>query len=141
MTFNCSSRGTCGSCSNLRERKLLALALSLSMTLEELENTSPNGLHDAEVQSLSVNYKEGSLTFDLRVWVGRIWDSPERREEYKNGRLEISGLLFLIMEPPDPKYPFARPAVTIDGCDVRENLSGELLKSLPADSFFRSLWV
>ena len=111
------------------------------MTLEELENTLPNGLHDAEVQSLSVDYKQGRLTFDIRVWVGRMGESLEPREAYKNGRLEISGLLFLVMEPPDPKYPFTGPAVTIDGCEMRKNLSGELLKSLPHGSFFRSLWV
>ena len=69
-------------------------------------------------------------------------DVPERREPYKRGQILISGLLFAVMEPPDPRYPFWTSArLTIDGCDMSENLSTELTNSLPADAFFRSLWV
>jgi hypothetical protein len=49
-------------------------------------------------------------------------ESPERREAYKNARIEISGLLFLVMEPPDPKYPFRTDRLRIDGCDMSKNL-------------------
>jgi hypothetical protein len=111
------------------------------MTLEELENTLPNGLHDAEIQRMAVDYEKRNVTLELAVWVGNMDDPPERREAYKSGRIEISGLLFLVMEPPDPKYPFKTSDLTIDGCDMSKNLDGELLRSLPADSFFRSLWV
>jgi hypothetical protein len=111
------------------------------MTLEELEGTLPNGLHDAEVQRIAVDYEERRVTLDVAVWVGDMGDPPERREAYKGGRIEISGLLFLVMEQPDPTYPFKAAGLTIDGCDARENLQSDLLKSLPSDSFFRSLWV
>jgi hypothetical protein len=111
------------------------------MTLEGLENTLPNGLHDAEVQRIVLNYERRTATLDVAVWVGDMDDPPERREAYKNGRVEISGLLFLVMEPPDPKYPFNRSCLTVDGCDARENLGSEFLRTLPADSFVRSLWV
>jgi hypothetical protein len=110
------------------------------MTLEELESSLPNGLHDAKVRRISIDYEHREMTLELAVWVGRIED-PERREAYKSGRIEISGLLFIVMEPPDPKYPFTRPGVTIDGCDMSKNISSKLLDSLPGDSFFRSLWV
>jgi hypothetical protein len=74
--------------------------------------------------------------------VGSMNDSPERREAYKSGQIEISGLIFLVMEPPDAKYPFRDSVeLTIDGCDMSKNLDGELLKSLPSGAFFRSLWV
>ncbi len=111
------------------------------MTLEELENTLPNGLHDAEVRRVAVDYENGKVTLELAVWVGNMDDPPERREAYKNRRIEISGLLFLVMEPPDPKHPFKASDLTIDGCDMSKNLDSALLRSLPADSFFRSLWV
>jgi hypothetical protein len=111
------------------------------MTLEELENTLPNGLHDAEVKRITVDYAQRRVTFELAVWVGSIDESPERREAYKNGLVEVSGLLFLVMEPPDPKYPFTRSGITIDGCNMSKNINDELLKSLPPGSFFRSLWV
>jgi hypothetical protein len=70
-------------------------------------------------------------------------ESSEQRERYRRARIEITGLIFLVIEPPDPKYPFLdEPArLTVDGCDKRENLDTALLKSLPEKSFFRSLWV
>jgi len=111
------------------------------MTLEELENTLPNGLHDSEVKRISVDYGRRNLVLDLSVWVGDMGDAPERREAYRKARVEISGLLFLVMEPPDPNYPFATGDLRIDGCDLRKNLDSKLLDSLPTDAFFRSLWV
>jgi hypothetical protein len=112
------------------------------VTLEELENTLPNGLHDAEVRSLAVDYEQRKMTLDVAVWVGLMDDPPERREAYKKGRIEISGLIFFVMEPPDPTYPFRKSSkLTIDGCNRSENLDRELVASVPGDAFFRSLWV
>jgi hypothetical protein len=112
------------------------------MTLEELENTLPNGLHDAEVRSLTVDYSQRLLVLEMEVWVGSMDDPPDRREAYKTGRLEISGLVFLVMEPPDPRYPYRiRSKLTIDATEVRKGLDPELLATLPPDFFFRTLWV
>ena len=112
------------------------------MTLEELEDTLPNGLHDAEVLRFTVDYAQRTLTFDLSVWVGTLDDPKERREAYKRGRLELSGLVFLVLEPPDPRYPYRiSPKLTIDAVDASKSLDTELLKSLPAGAFCRSFWV
>jgi len=112
------------------------------MTLEELENTLPNGLHDAEVQSLSVDYAHRSLALELMVWVGSMDDPPEGREAYKTGRLEISGLVFLIMEPPDAKYPYrVESRLTVDIVDPGTGLDAELLASLPEGAFCHSFFV
>ena len=111
------------------------------MTLEELENTLPNGLHDAEVQRIAVDYQRRKVTLDIAVWVGDVSDSRQGREAYKSGQIEISGLLFVVMEPPDPNYPFKSSGLRIDGCNMSKNLGSDLLTSLPTDAFFRSLWV
>jgi hypothetical protein len=111
------------------------------MTLEDLENALPNGLHDAEVKRIAVDYESRKATLEVAVWIGDMNDPPEQREAYKDGRIDISGLLFLVMEPPDPKCPYKDSDLTVDGCDLSKSLSGELLKSLPPDSFVRSLWV
>lgn len=111
------------------------------MTLEELENTLPNGLHDAEVKRVTIDYTQRSLVLETDVWVGEMADPPARREAYRRGRIEFSGLLFLVMEPPDPSYPFKNGDLRIGGCDLRKNLDRTLLESLPNDAFFRSLWV
>jgi hypothetical protein len=112
------------------------------VTLEELEDTLPNGVHDAEIRKVSIDYSERKVTFDLCVWVGDMDDPPERREAYREAQLVLLGLLFLVIEPPDPKYPFADSTkLVIDGCDMREHLPSELLASLPSDAFVRSIWV
>jgi hypothetical protein len=77
------------------------------MTLEELENTVPNGLHDSRVSRIAVDYEQRKLTLDLDVWLGAVEaDAPECREAYQCGRVLISGLLFAVMEPPGPRDPF-----------------------------------
>lgn len=111
------------------------------MTLEDLEKTLPRGLHDAEVKRVAVDYELRAMAVDLAVWVGDMNDPPERGEAYRDARINITGLCFLVMEPPDPKYPFRGSGLRIDGCDMRKNLTRELLSALPTDSFFRSLWV
>jgi hypothetical protein len=113
------------------------------VTLEELEKTLPNGLHDAIVSRIAIDYEKRKLTMDVDVWVGDMDSNVhELREAYRPGHVLVDGLLFAVIEPPDAKYPFSNSVgLTIDGCDMRKNLSAELLSSLPADAFFRSLWV
>ena len=112
------------------------------MRFEEIEGSLPNGLHDAEIQRLVVDYAQRTLNADLAVWMGNMDDPPDRRETYRIARIEIEGLHFLIMEPPDPKYPFDKSAeLTIDGCDQRQSLNSTLVKSVPSNSFFRSFFV
>jgi hypothetical protein len=112
------------------------------MTLEEVESALPNGLHDAEIRRIDVNYGQGALALDLEVWVGSMDDPPERREAYKSGRLEMSGLIFLVFEPPDAKYPYrVESKLTIDSSDPRKSLDPELLASVPGDGFCHSFFV
>jgi hypothetical protein len=79
------------------------------MTLEELESSLPNGLHDAEVRRISIDYEHRKVTLELAVWVGKMEDPPDRREAYRDGRIEISGLLFMVIEPPDPSIHSPSP--------------------------------
>jgi hypothetical protein len=45
------------------------------MTLEDIEESLPNGLHDAEVTSVSIDYAQHRVTFDVCIWVGNM-DEP-----------------------------------------------------------------
>lgn len=78
------------------------------MTFEELVDTLPNGLHDAQVSSISIDYLKREANFTLDVWIG---DSSSRiegvREAYRSGKLRLSGLLYCAIEPPDANYPYA----------------------------------
>ena len=103
----------------------------------------PDGLHDSRVSRIEVDYEQRRLNLNVAVWLGSMdSDTPERRKAYKRGQILISGLLLAVTEPPDPRYPFRASAqLTIDGCNMSKNVSTELTRSLPADAFFRSLWV
>jgi hypothetical protein len=112
------------------------------VTLEELENSLPNGLHDAEMQRVCIDYRQRTITIDMSVFVGDV-DAPiEKREAYREGTLVISGLQFAVIEPPDARYPFASPAASrVDSCDMTKNLDPSLVKALPEGSFVGSLFV
>jgi len=78
------------------------------MTLEELADTLPNGFHDAQARSVSIDYvkREARLVIDL--WVGDSSSgSTELREAYRKGELKLSGLFYWVIEPPDANYPYA----------------------------------
>jgi hypothetical protein len=112
------------------------------MKLRELEDRLPNGLRDAEVRGIHVDYERHRLTLDVDVWVGTMDAPPEEREAYKSGQLDISGLIFLVMEPPDAKYPYRISSeITIDSVDEEKSVPGELLRSVPAGAFCHSFFV
>lgn len=74
------------------------------MTLEELEDTLPNGLHDAEISSLLIDYSRKEVRMELRV----CFSDMERREAYRDATMTLEGMQFVAIEPPDPRYPFAK---------------------------------
>ena len=112
------------------------------MTLLEIEQSLPNGLHDSEVHKITIDYERRKVTVDLAIWVGDMNDPPERREAYKEGQLELSGFLFIAMEAPDFSYPFrSNPKLIIDACDTKKLINEKLLNSLLPDAFVRSFFV
>jgi hypothetical protein len=52
-------------------------------SLGEIAATLPNGFHDAEVRSCSLDFQERTASFELNVWVGNMEASPEERELYR----------------------------------------------------------
>ncbi len=112
------------------------------MTIEEIESTLPNGFHDAEVRLIMIDYVQRKATLELFVFVGSFDAPPARREAYKEGSLEISGLLFAVIEPPDPSYPFTKAAsMRVAACDMKQSLNSGLLSVLPKGSFVQSFFV
>jgi hypothetical protein len=75
------------------------------MTFREIENTLPNGFHDAKIESLSVDYKTGALSISMRMLIGT--PGMPGQEDYGPAELRVNRLLFCSVEPPDPTYPYA----------------------------------
>lgn len=112
------------------------------MTLAEIEDSSPNGFHDAEIRQLSVDFIKQTANFRILVWVG------ERREAYRTGDLTLSGLQLFTLESPTTAVLLDGSPITIDaGVEsisddfCRQNLGAELLSKLPPGAFVRSYFV
>jgi len=75
------------------------------MTLDELDNTLPNGFHDAEIYSYEVDFAGTTAKFHLNLLVGWPDDPPEEREEYQEATVVVSGLCFLSIDPPFSDVP------------------------------------
>lgn len=73
------------------------------MTFEELAATLPNGLHDAEVSRLQIDYSTRTVVLELSIWLG----DDEDLEKYRSAQITLRGLQFCVMEGPDPRYPYA----------------------------------
>lgn len=67
------------------------------MTLEELQRSLPNGLHDSILRRLVVDYRAGSALLDVEI------DMQENRSaapRYQRAWIALSGLVFIAIEPP-----------------------------------------
>ncbi|MGA2060763.1 MAG: hypothetical protein ABSG67_09810 [Thermoguttaceae bacterium] len=113
------------------------------MTLDEIDSGLPNGFHDAEASQLAVDFLRKTMTLDLDLWIGSM-STPLNagRETYRSAILELRGLAYFAVEPPDPKYPYAKPgAITVDLCDVEDGSSLSAIQSgMFTSRFFVSEW-
>jgi|WetSurMetagenome_2_1015567.scaffolds.fasta_scaffold782269_2 hypothetical protein len=72
------------------------------MTLEEVDDSLPNGLHDARIQSVSMDYERGTLALAVSVWIGTLDAQPPNRDRCRGGVLEFEGVAVFALEPPRP---------------------------------------
>ena len=74
------------------------------MTFREIEQTLPNGFHDAKIVRISLDYPAGTLVMNMRVLIGTPGEPDQ--DEYGPAEVSVTGLYLCSIEPPDPKYPF-----------------------------------
>jgi hypothetical protein len=117
------------------------------MTLVELEETLPNGFHDAELISLSVDYRTRVAKLELDIWTGDLHSKDTVvREAYRLAELVISGVAFFFLDPPDFRYGYAKDTTTIHGfewagkTEVPQKIE-DLVKSLPAGTFYNNAFI
>ena len=113
MTSSCSFRGTCGFWSSLRKAVIRSLPLvscseaQLTVSLVELENSLPNGFHDSALTSFEVDYGRRILRARLSLKMGVPDDSRETRNDGRDAIVEITGLIFLVVDPADNPRDFS----------------------------------
>jgi hypothetical protein len=111
------------------------------MTFEELDDALPNGFHDAKVQKVAVDYVQRSVIMTMQLSVGT--PDSANPDEYRGATLDVSGLCYYSIEPPDPTYPFLRGGSPVNVAGYPEDAEkfpalNALLPAMPKDvSCFR----
>jgi hypothetical protein len=87
--------------------------------LQALEEELPNGLHDAMLRTIAIDVVGQTAELDVDVWIGDLdSDNVAVREAYRSARIRLSGLVYLIVEPPGPGYTsLLGSPVRIDLCE------------------------
>lgn len=116
------------------------------MTLEEISDSLPNGFHDAQIKKLNLDYVNREATFDLEIWIGTDSSTKgEERDAYREARLTLSQLLFCVVEPPDPNYPYqeGKPLWVDAGSSLptQTSTSIRLPEPLPEGAFIHWFFV
>ena len=111
------------------------------MTLTELEATLPNGLHDAYLHSVTIDYVARVARFTVDVWVGTV-DLPGQgdRERERRAELRFTGLVYCSIDPPDlrPQY---RSALEAGPVALMQSNPVDPRSPLPEDAFEARLFV
>lgn len=112
------------------------------MTIAEIEQALPNGFHDAEIRTIRLDYVNRTASMEVSIWMDDLDVSPEFQELYRDGVLEFEGLQSAILDPPDPRYPFAREEpLWVDLEDGPPDPPIPALAKLPQGSFVARFFV
>ncbi len=89
------------------------------MTLEELDVSLPNGLHDAQIERMDIDYLHARLTLSVQVLFGLPAQPDSAREEYRVGALMFHGVQFVSIEFPPARIGLSAARRTL--VLIREN--------------------
>lgn len=70
------------------------------MTLEELDGSLPNGLHDARIRALSHDYENAVIKLEVELLIGQPGELPHERSRYRNGEILFHQVLYCSVEIP-----------------------------------------
>ncbi|BGE87540.1 hypothetical protein Ms3S1_39760 [Methylosinus sp. 3S-1] len=115
------------------------------MTLSDLALSLPNGLHDAKLKVVTVDYVSREAKLLLDIWMGDIDAVSEaEREKYKQAEITLTGVIFWVCEPPCAGYPFfANGWLTIDLGAIKSLAKppSTVLPPVPANAFVNWIFV
>lgn len=112
------------------------------VNIKDIDATLPNGLHDMLVERLTIDFIDRIATLDVSVWIGDLASALDaEREARRRGKLLLHGLQFCVLEPPDPRYPFADSDALwlVDLLDADPNVVGSI--PLPPQAFSARFFV
>ncbi|MFL6389829.1 MAG: hypothetical protein ACJ71U_20310 [Terriglobales bacterium] len=117
-----------------------------AMTLAQIDEILPNGFHDAEIEQLIWNFQTNSAVLHIDFWIAT---EEKDREKCRRGRVELQGVLFLAVDPPEPRQLDPKPyhpsgTLQIDGMLTNERVFPclpKLKSALPSGSEIFSFYV
>ncbi|MGD9631179.1 MAG: hypothetical protein AB7V18_18235 [Pyrinomonadaceae bacterium] len=95
------------------------------MTIDEISKTLPNGL-----LRLQIDFEHERASVDFAVDISNIGTGSETVS--RRGRLNLSGLVYFVVEPPDETYSYDQQFISSDSSDFSELAS---VPKLPNGSF------
>lgn len=113
------------------------------MTLEDLDQALPNGLHDAQIRAMTHDYEREVVKLAVKILVGLPDDLPPDRSRYRNGEILFHKVLFCSVEVPENERILGRPgSIWFNFCRTDPGVLPEnLVKSLTPETFCYSLYI
>lgn len=107
------------------------------MTLSELDNTLPNGLHDAYLLGLTVSFADRTASLFFKLLVGET----DEAARYERAEIRLTGLVAFVVEGLACRFIQGAP-LGICSFDTTENHYPGLLRFSEEDRrLFHSLYV
>ncbi len=114
-------------------------------TLDVLSASIPNGLHDAELKTLAIDYVKREVRLSLNISVGDLDAVAEaEREAYRHAEVILSGLIYYVCEPPDAGYPYDRGGsvrIDIGAMQTLTQPASMTLPPVPTTAFVNWIFV
>lgn len=77
------------------------------MSLNDIEQSLPNGFHDSKINAIYRNLKTETVKLYLDILVGLPDDEPARQRGYRQGILTFEGVKIFISEEPSVESKFS----------------------------------
>jgi len=111
-----------------------------AMTLRELMEGLPWGLHDAYLEALAVDWPRATASLTLRLMIS------ERQDQERRARVDLTGLVFCSIEPPGiaPErgyMPTPAEGLWISDGDGAAPSAASALPAIPEGCFLHWLFV
>ena len=114
------------------------------MNIKELEIQLDISLHDSLLHAMTTDLARQTADFVLNIWVGDLGATSHRdRERRRVGQLRLTGVQYLVVDPPDPDYRYRLHApVDIDLCEADPTMTARYPTEdgVFAGRFFVSDW-
>jgi hypothetical protein len=113
------------------------------MTLEELDETLPNGLHDAQIKSMTHDYERAIVKLEVKILVGLPDDALQDRFRYRDAEIVFRRVLFCSVELPDNERIIGHSGIIwfkfwrMEPGVLPENIA----KSIPPETLCYSLYI